>query len=78
MMPGTSLATATDMAERVQSAIAASTIETIGPRLRFAIRLGLAAAESGDDVQTLVRRAGAVMPRAKNEPVAESHASQLV
>ena len=74
MLPGTSLATATDMADRLQLAIDAFTIETNGPQLRFAIHFGLTESDPGDDAQSLIRRAGAVL-LAKAEPEAALHDS---
>ena len=59
MMPGTELAGAIKMADRLRSVISSCALPVRGEQLRFTISLGLAQAQSSDDPRSLVKRADA-------------------
>ena len=65
MMPGTELAGAIKMADRLRSVISSCALPVRGDELRFTISLGLAQAQTSDDPRSLVKRADAALLRSK-------------
>jgi diguanylate cyclase len=66
VLPGTTLAEAAPVAERVRSMVAGKTCRYRGTDLSITVSIGIAEAEESDDADELVRRADEALYAAKN------------